>query len=309
MRPTPKTGTRAVLLAALTALAALVAPCRAQDLEPRAYSASPVGLNFAALVYVRSTGDIVFDPSIPITNASAHINALALGYGRTFSLFGRQALVTAALPYAWGDAEGDVGDVHRRVERSGLADLKARISVNLAGNPAVSRDEFARQSHDRVLIAASLTLSAPTGQYDETKLINLGTNRWAFKPEVGIAVPWKGFDFDLYAGVILFTRNPNFYPGDSTRDQDPLATVQTHVSYTFRPGLWLALDGTWYGGGSVHVNGGPATARLSNTRTGGTLSVPLSRSQSFKFAYSRGAFVRVGQDFDTFSVGWQIRWF
>jgi hypothetical protein len=282
---------------------------RAQDLEPRAYSASPVGLNFAALVYARSTGDIVFDPSIPITNASAHINALAVGYGRTFSLFGRQALVTAALPYAWGDAEGDVGDVHRRVTRSGLADLKARFSVNLAGNPAVSPAEFAQSHHDRVVVAASLALSAPTGQYDETKLINLGTNRWAFKPEIGVAIPWRSFDFDVYAGVVFFTRNPHFYPGGAIRDQDPLGTVQTHVSYTFRPGLWLAADATWYGGGAAHVNGGPAVGRQDNTRIGGTLSVPLNRHHSLKFAYSRGASVRVGQDFETISAAWQVRWF
>jgi hypothetical protein len=298
---------RTLFLAALAALAAATA--RAQDLEPRAYSASPVGLNFAALAFVRSTGDIVFDPSLPITNASARINAIALGYGRTFSLFGRQALVTAALPYAWGDAEGDVGEEHRAITRSGLADLKARFSVNLLGNPAVSPSEFARERKDRVLLAASLGLSAPTGQYDETKLINLGTNRWAFKPEIGVAVPWKKFDFDVYAGVVFFTRNPSFYPGGLSRQQDPLATVQTHVSYTFRPGLWLAADGTWYGGGAARVNDGPATGRQDNTRVGGTLSVPLGRSHSVKFAYSRGASVRVGQDFETFSAAWQVRWF
>ena len=300
------------LLLAVPAALAIVAAGRAQDLEPRAYSASPVGLNFAILGYIYSSGDILFDPSIPITNASARINILTPGYGRTFSLFGRQALVTAILPYAWGVAEGDVGEVRRRAERSGLADLKARLSVNLLGNPALSPAEFAQQREQReqrVLVAASLTLSAPTGQYDETKLINLGTNRWAFKPEVGVAVPWKGFDFDAYVGVILFTRNPHFYPGDSTRDQDPLATVQTHVSYTFRPGLWLALDGTWYGGGAVHIDDGPATARQANTRVGATLSIPISRSHSVKLAYSHGAFVRVGQDFETFSAAWQFRWF
>ncbi|HEY1251428.1 MAG TPA: transporter [Thermoanaerobaculia bacterium] len=281
----------------------------AQDLEPRAYSASPVGLNFAVLGYVYSTGDIVFDPSLPITNASARINAVALGYGRTFALFGRQALVTAVLPYAWGNAEGDVGEEHRAITRSGLADLKAKFSVNLLGNPAVTPAEFARERHDRVLVAASLALSAPSGQYDETKLINLGTNRWAFKPELGVAVPWKSFDFDAYAGVILFTRNPRFYPGASTRDQDPLATIQAHASYTFRPGLWLAADFTWYSGGAAHVDDGPAVGRQDNTRIGGTLAIPLGRQHSVKVAYSRGASVRVGQDFETFGVAWQFRWF
>jgi len=312
MRPTPATGTRRLVFASLAVLAAsIAAPAagRAQDLEPRAYSASPVGLNFAVLGYVYSTGDVVTDPSLPITNAEAHINVMALGYGRTFALFGRQALITAALPYAWGNAEGDVGDVHRRVTRSGLADLKARLSVNLLGNPAVSPAEFAQSHQDRVLVAASLALSAPTGQYDSTRLINLGTHRWAFKPEIGVAVPWKKFDFDLYAGGVFFTRNPSFYPGGAIREQDPLAVIQFHASYTFRPGLWLAADATWYGGGDVHVNDGPGTGRQDNTRVGGTLSVPISRWHSVKFAYSRGVSVRFGQNFDTYSAAWQFRWF
>ena len=300
--------TRTLFFAALAAVAA-AATAVAQDLEPRAYSASPVGLNFAILGYVHSSGDIVTDPSLPITNAEARINVFVPGYGHTFALFGRQALITAVLPVAWGTAEGDVGDVRRVAKRSGLADAKARLSINLLGNPALSPADFAKEHHDHVLVAASLALSAPTGQYDETKLVNLGTNRWAFKPEIGVVVPWKGFDFDAYAGVIFFTRNPHFYPGDATRQQDPLATVQTHVSYTFRPGLWFAFDATWYGGGAVHVDDGPATARQANTRVGGTLSVPLSRSQSLKLAYSRGAFVRVGQDFETFGATWQVRWF
>ncbi len=307
---------RKLSLAALIALA-VAAPAgtaRAQDLEPRAYSASPVGLSFALVAFSRSTGGVVTDPSIPVTNAEAHINAFTLGYGHTFGFLGRQALITAGLPYAWGDASGDLGETHHQITRSGLADMRVKVSVNLVGNPAVSPEEFARSHRDRVLLGASLTISAPTGQYDPTKLINLGTNRWAFKPELGVSVPWKNFDFDAYAGVVFFTTNPSFYPGTLSRQQDPLATVQAHASYTFRPGLWLALDGTWYGGGDAHVNDGPAQGRLDNTRVGVTLSVPLGRkgplgrNQSVKLAYSRGASVRFGSNFDTIGAAWSIRW-
>lgn len=299
---------RGLLLAALAA-SAVAGAASAQDLEPRAYSASPVGVNFVVLGYVYSTGGVVTDPSLPVSNVEAHINGFALGYGRTFGLFGRQALVTAALPYAWGSVAGDVGEERREVTRSGLTDMRAKLSVNLLGNPAVSPAEFAREHRDRVLLGASFTISAPTGQYDETKLINLGTNRWAFKPELGVSVPWKNFDFDVYAGVVFFTENPDFYPGTSTRTQDPLPTVQAHASYTFRPGLWLAVDGTWYGGGAAHINDGPGTARLDNTRVGVTLSVPLGRNQSVKLAYSRGATTRFGSTFDTYGAAWQMRWF
>lgn len=281
----------------------------AQELEPRAYSPSPVGVNFALIAFGRSTGGVVTDPVLPISDVSAHINGFTAAYGRTFGLFGRQALVTAALPYAWGDAEGNVQEQGRvRVTRSGLTDLKAKLSVNLYGNPALTPQEFATRFRG-VIVGASFAISAPTGQYDQTRLINLGTNRWAFKPEVGISVPVQKFYFDLYAGVVFFTENPNYFPGNVARTQDPLGTVQFHASYTFRPGLWLAFDGTWYGGGASHANGGPATGRLSNTRVGGTVSIPLGRHQAAKVAYSRGASVRAGSNFDIIVAGWQITWF
>ena len=290
-------------------IAAGAAAAAAQELEPRAYSPSPVGANFLAAVLTGSQGDVLTDPSLPVTNVNAHINGFGLGYGRTFALFGRQALVVAVQPYAWGNVSGDVGEDRRRVTRSGLADLKAKVSINLYGNPAQSPEEFARAAARTLQLGASLTIAAPTGQYDPTRLINLGTNRWAFKPEVGASVPVGRFFFDAYVGVIFFTANSSFYPGENRRTQDPLPTVQFHVSYTFRPGLWLAVDSTWYGGGASHVNGGPGTARSNNTRIGGTISLPLGRGQSFKLAYSTGAAVRAGQDFKTLTAAWQILWF
>jgi hypothetical protein len=281
----------------------------AQDLEPRAYSASPVGANFVVAGFGRSSGSVIFDPSLPITDVTAHINGFTVGLGRTLGIWGRQALVTAALPYAWGDVEGNVAETRRRITRSGLTDLKAKLSVNLYGSPSLTPEEFAKPRPRTPLVAASLTVTAPTGQYDPTKLINLGTNRWAFKPEVGASLPWKRFYFDLYVGAWFFTENPRFYTGASTRRQDPLTTLQLHASYTFRPGLWLAVDSTWYGGGAARVNDGPPSARINNSRLGATLSLPVAKRQSVKFAYSTGASVRTGANFDTVSAAWQLLWF
>jgi hypothetical protein len=281
----------------------------AQDLEPRAYSASPTGTSFVGLGFGRSSGDISFDPSVPITNASATLYSPVLGLGQTFGVFGRQALVTAALPYAWGNASGDVGNNLQSIYRSGLGDIKAKFSINLRGNPAMTPAEFAKRSHRKFIIAASLTVNAPSGQYSSEKLINIGTNRWAFKPELGISYPVKKLDLDLYGSSWFFAENSAFYPGQSTKTQAPLTALQAHVSYTFRRRFWVAVDSTWYGGGASTVNGGPPSERQSNSRLGATVSLPLAKGQSLKFAYSSGVSGRIGSAFNTLSVGWQYAWF
>jgi Putative MetA-pathway of phenol degradation len=280
-----------------------------QDLEPRAYSPSPVGTWFAGVGWSRSSGDIAFDPSIPITDAHATLNAPALGIGNTFGVFGRQALLTAGLPYARGTVYGEVGNDEQSVYRSGLADVKVRFSVNLRGSPALSAKEFAKRTHRNFIIGTSVFITAPSGQYGNTKLINIGTNRWSFKPEVGVSYPVKKLDLDLYAGVTFFTENGAFYTGQSIRTQEPLTALQAHVSYTIRRGLWAAIDSTWYGGGSTVVNGGAPSERQGNSRLGATISLPIKTQQSVKVTYSSGVSGNIGQKFNTVGVGWQYVWF
>lgn len=288
-------------------MSALVAA--AQDLEPRAYSASPVGTNFVGIGFGQSSGDISFDPTIAITNANAALYSPVLGIGRTFPIFHKQGLFSTALPYAWGTASGDVGDQQNHIYRSGLADVRTRISINLRGSPAMTPAEFARRPHRHLIIGTSLTMTAPSGQYDNTKLINIGTNRWSFKPEIGISYPIKKIDLDLYAGAWFFTRNRSFYTGQSSRTQDPLPSLQAHASYTYRRGLWAAIDATWYTGGAVTVDNRAPTERQSNSRIGATVSYPIARGHSFKFSYSSGVTGNVGSKFRTLAGGWQYVWF
>jgi hypothetical protein len=297
---------RAALATAVLLFAASFAA--AQDMEPRAYSSSPVGLNFLAVVAGNTSGAILFDPSLPITDVHSNLDTAALGYGRTFSFFGKQALVLVGIPYARGHVEGQVQEVARRVERSGFADPRIKLSVNFLGPKAMHFEEYRKARH-RTIVGGSITVQVPVGEYDPTKLINLGTNRFAIKPEVGVSVPVGRWYLDAYAGVWLFEENDDFFPGGAHRDQDPLYAVQGHASYTFKNRVWVALDATWFGGGEATVDGGPPSTRQSNTRIGATLSVPLTARQSLKFAGSTGAATRTGSDFDTILVGWQLSWF
>jgi hypothetical protein len=293
-------------LAPLTIALALAAPASGQNLEPRAYSPAPVGLNFVVIGYTNSQGGVVLDPSLPIEDVSARINIMTGGLSRTFGLFGRQASASLVLPYVWGDISGNVFEARQSITRSGLGDVVGRFALNLVGGPALTMKEFLARTQTMAL-GMSVVVTAPTGQYSPEKLINIGTNRWAFKPELGFTVPVGKWDFETYAGAWIFTPNDTFYPGATRRTQQPLWTFQAHVAYTFLPGLWLAADGTYYTGGRSTLDGVQKDDRQSNTRVGFTASVPLSRAMALKASAAKGAAVRVGQDFTTLSVALQYR--
>ena len=285
-----------------------MAPVAAQDLEPRAYVAAPVGLNFVAVSASHSSGGVLLDTSLPIEDVRASVNALAVGYGHTFSLAGRTALLVAAMPMAWFEATGRVGTETGRASRSGLGDARLRLSVNLLGGQALKPREFAGATRPTI-VGASLTVAPPNGQYDRTKLVNIGANRWSVKPEIGVSHRLGRWTIEGYAGAWLFTANESFFPGSAHRTQEPIVGVQVHASYTFKPGWWIAGNSTWYSGGVTTVDGVARGDLQRNSRAGATLSMPLPRRQSLKLTESAGATTRRGTDFKTVAIAWQLSWF
>lgn len=297
--------TRAGVL--LMCLAAFAGEARGQDMEPRSYSASPVGVNFLVVSYSRSAGSVLFDPALPVTDVHADVNGFAIGTGHTFNLAGKLALFSVGVPYVLAGVTGNVGENRAAITRSGLADSRLRLSMNLRGNDAMSPRDFA-QAPRRTVVGVSLTATVPASQYDSAKLINIGTNRWSVKPELGVAVPRGKWDLDGYVGAWIYSDNPDFYPGGVARSQDPILTIQGHASYTVRRGLWIAADGTWYRGGSAQNAGGTPSPRLNNARVGVTASVPVRARYSLKVAYTSGIVERTGTNFRTVSVAWQTVW-
>jgi hypothetical protein len=278
----------------------------AQELEPRAFSPNPTGVNYLLVGYSKSTGGVLFDPSVPVTDVHADFNAALIGYGHTFGIFGRSATATLLTPYAWGTASGIVGDDERTVHRSGLADASFQLSVNFIGTPALTPEEFASHTPETTM-GASLLVNMPTGQYNPSSLINIGTNRWSFRPQVGVSQPWRHWFFECFAGAWFFGENNDYLNGNH-QQQSPILSMQLHASYTFKPRLWLAVDATGYRGGQTTVDGVPKSNLLENSRVGMTLSLPISSSQSIKVAYSDGAITRVGASFRTVTIAWQVSW-
>lgn len=292
-------------------LMAMLSACirvQAQDLDPRAYARVPVGLTVISTGFAYSRGGVVTDPSVPLEDLRATVYTPSIGITHSFSLFGLTSQALVALPYTWGTATAKVNGVQESTSRSGFADMRFRYSVLLLGAPAATAQELMKATRKTVL-GASINIIAPTGQFFEGKLVNLGTNRWSFRPELALSQPMgKRWLIDVYGGVWLFTDNRSFYPGNAIRTQKPMATFQAHLSYNFTRLMWMALDATFYTGGQSSVNEVLKDDRQSNSRLGLTMVLPLDKHNSLKFAVSRGAIVRIGQNFTTASIGWQWSW-
>ena len=278
----------------------------AQQMEPRAYSNAPVGMNFLIAGVAHYEGGVGVDPSLPLTNAKIESDVAFVAYARVFELWGRTAKFDASLPYGStsGTAEFAGQPVSREID--GPGDARLRVSTSFFGAPALPLEAFARYRQDTI-IGASLELVVPTGQYDETRLVNIGANRWSIRPELGISQAWGPLTAELSAGVTFFSDNEDFL-GSSTREQAPIRSLQGHLIYTRPSGLWFAVTGTWFGGGRTSIDGVDKDDRQENLRVGVTAAVPVTRHSSIKVFASTGAYSRTNSDFDLLGVAYQYRW-
>ncbi len=241
----------------------------AQDLSPRAYVITPLHSNAVILSWSFFDGSIQFNGTAPVTGATGTYQVPIISYYHSFGFFGRSANITGSLPYAVGNFQGTVLGAETKLHRSGLVDSGYRLSVNLRGGPAMPVQQFVKWQQ-KILLGVSLKVVAPTGQYDPTKLINWGANRWGFKPEFGYSERWGHWVLDGYAGVWFFTKNPEF---------------KTSLSGVENP---LTLQ--------------------KSSRIGGTVSIPVSKHQSVKFSYNDGTYIRFGGNYKSVSVAWQYSW-
>jgi hypothetical protein len=285
----------------------------AQDLAPRAYIITPIHTNAVTLSYSFSTGNLILDGSLPITGATATINTPILSLFHTLNFFGRSANLTASVPYGVGNFRGTVAGAEAHAYRSGMLDSSFRFSVNLKGGPAMDQRDYVKW-RQKTLVGVSIRVVAPTGQYDPAKLINYGSNRWAFKPEIGLSRRWGNWLVDTYGAGWFFTANHAFFSPNpaspkNTRTESPVFAFEGHLSYDVKPRFWASFDGNFWVGGTTSINGvnNPSTQQR-NSRVGATMSVPVTRHQALKVSYSRGAYVRYGGNYDTVSVAWQYSW-
>jgi hypothetical protein len=283
------------LVMLLTLLAA--AGADAQELAPRTYWPAPTGTRLLIAGYSRTTGDIVTDPTLPIANAESTIDNFVIGGQQTFDLFGLTANARIELPYTDGTTKAEVMEQAVRRDVSGIGDVAMTLTVDLLGAPAMNREQFRKLVLEpRPILGASVRIVAPTGEYDADRLINVGTNRWAARLQLGYIQPLRPrWLLEAYAGAWFFDDNDDFL--GQRREQDPIAALEAHVVHVLRSGTWAAVDANYYAGGRSYVDGRPTGDSQRNSRLGFTLAWPLQRRHLIKIGVSQSISTTAGGDF------------
>jgi hypothetical protein len=243
---------------------------------------------------------------VPITNANLTTSNAVLAYARVLDLWGKSGKFDVIVPVTRLSGTADYQGVPLERTVSGPGRPAFRLSMNLVGSPALRLREFAGWQQD-LIVGASVQVSPPWGQYDPGKIVNIGTNRWSFKPEIGVSKAVGPWTLEVQAAATFFTDNDEFF-GGTTRSQDPIYSLQGHVIYGFRSGKWVSVDGTYFAGGRSTIDETLNNDLQQNWRVGATLAVPVDRLNSIKFYASSGVSARTGNNYDGIGVAWQHRW-
>jgi hypothetical protein len=279
----------------------------AQEMEPRSYSNLPTGANTIIFSYAFSDGNIVSEAASPLQDLEITSHSTALVYMRTFGLFGLLSRVQTTVPfvYLYGGAKLRGNDT--TASRTGFADIKLKFGINLLGSPAIAPKDFVRYQQSSIL-GFSFVLSAPTGQYYNDKLINLGTNRWGFKPEIGFSQRYKRFYFETFAGIWFFTVNKEYFKGNTLK-QDPIFSIQGHLNYLFPSDVMVSVHGAYVHGGQTSLNSFVRDDWMNDSYIGTTAVVPVARGHIVRAQVRSSLNTKNSGSNYSLSVGYQYIWF
>ncbi len=280
-----------------------------QDVEPRRWTPIPLGTNILGAGYSYTSGDVFFDPLLGAEDVKVRAHSMAVSFTHPIKIGNKLGTVSVLIPFSSADWDGLLSGQPTGLNRTGFADPRVRASLLLAGPPAGNAMELRQYRLDNptdTSVGVSLAITVPVGEYFEDKLINLGSNRFVFRPQVGMIHYWNSWSFELTASVFLYTRNPDFF-NDAERDQRPTFAMQSHLVKQLGKGAWLSL-GAGYGlGGESLINRRPNGDFRSNLLISASYSLMIAKSQGLKLTYIRAETLQdIGADTNNFLLAWFI---
>lgn len=293
---------RLLTLLTLAGLLAWSDPTQAQDTEPRRWTHLPTGTNVVGAAIGAGRGDIFLDPSLEIEDAEFETYTAGVSFVHSFGFLGRTARFDVTVPYTMGRWEGLLSGEPASTRRHGFRDPTFRLSWLLYGGEALTPQEFAATPRSNTVVGAGIMVRPPLGEYYPERLINLGTNRWTVRPQLGVTHSRNAWTYELTGSVFIYSDNDDL--AGSTLEWDPLWAIQGHLIRSFGKGRWASLSSAWGAGADVRIDGVDRNQATENWLIALAYGMPLSPRHSVKFAWVRGQTQRnEGSDFDAISVG------
>jgi hypothetical protein len=285
--------------------------CFAQELEPRRWTHLPSGLTVVGGGYVRTEGDIFLSPVMNIEDAVFSMDSYTLKLVHAFNLLGRSAQISVKDAYHIGRWDGIRNGAQLSTERDGFSDPVIRIAVNFFGAPALKGAEFQnyRKTHSTdTIVGAAVILQLPFGEYMDDKLINLGSNRYTIRPQLGVVHSIGRWMAELSGSIWFFGDNDDYWDGQELK-QDPLFTVQAHSIYTFKSKIWLSGSLGYGRGEESIIDGLNNDDQTKNIAWAVAMGLPVSRKLGFKVIWiSKRTQDDIGFDSDTLAIGASYIW-
>ena len=289
----------------------LVSSCLAMEIAPRQWSHLPKGMNFAGVGYAYTEADISVDPVLNLEDVEMELHSWVAKYIRTFEVFDKSTRIDITQAYQEGRWTGLLNGVSAKATRRGFSDTFLRFAVNLYGAPPLRIKEYAayRENLDtETIVGMGLVIRLPTGDYMDDKAINLGQNRFAFRPQLGVLHRWGKWIVELTGEVAVYTNNNDFFNGNRL-EQEPLYILHGHIVHTFRPGLWAGVSFGYDLGGESKINGIDKNDRRQDIGFAFNFAYPINRFSGIKVGYIRTQTQEsVGIDTDTLTAAFSILW-
>ena len=281
------TSLKKILLASLIGIIPHVVS--AADDGPRMYWNAPVGTNILQAYFWTASGNSISPENTqPQIDFDTDINIGVLGYNRIIDIAGHSAIATAVI--TGGKVSGSVLGKSLATS-SGLGDLYLQGVVNLFGAPALSAEAFATYEQGTVL-SLLMGVTAPTGSYDGSQALNLGVNRWnmriglPFMQTIGDWIPGKITTLEVLPSVWFYGDNDDYTALGLNLEQDPMYTLEAHITQDITPALFVSLDYFIQRIGDSSINGSTSSGANTSDSLGLTVGYMLNAQTQFQLRYA-----------------------
>lgn len=279
----------------------------AQFTDAHSYDNTPIGTNQIELVYAYVHANASLDTSLVITGAKLDLNQGTIDYTRYFGGFQRLMWVEAAVPVA--GLSGSISGTNIQGSVVGTGDSSYQMGMLLKGGPALTVEQF-QDYKPTTIVGLSFAFTAPTGLYRSNKILNLGSDRWSFKPELAVTYPFgpeQKWQVDAYANAYFYTDNTSYH-GQEVLRQEPLPGFEGHLSYSFNDRLWASLDTRYSFRANTFVNGVDQSSSQQNFILGSEMNVSINSRNTLLLEFAKAVVHENGPAVVGFALKYDYIW-